>query len=110
MATAVAWPSRGLADRLHGVATADRPGSRSRRWVAGVLRTLAVYLFAGWAYIAAIAVFRPDSLSLPVWHELGLRRDTFGAVCFVGSFASYVAWQLVRGHRRSGAVAECPGD
>jgi hypothetical protein len=60
------------------------------------LKTLSLYSFAGWAYIAMNAIFHPDTLRLPVSHLLPWpHEDTFGAVCFVISAASFFCLQLV---------------
>lgn len=77
----------------------NRP-SLGQRVLTAILQTLCVYLFAGWVYVAIIAVFRPGSLAVPLWNDLSwLRRDTFGAVAFAGSFVCYVVLQY-RGLRR----------
>jgi hypothetical protein len=74
--------------------------SGGHRLLTAILQTLCVYLFAGWVYVAIIAIFRPESLGAPLWHDvLWLRRDTFGAVAFAGSFVCYVVLQFRRMHR-----------
>jgi hypothetical protein len=65
-----------------------------RVWSAA-LETMSIYLFVCWAYVAIIAILHPYTLNLPIWHGVKwLRRDTFGAVAFVGSFVSYLLLQL----------------
>jgi hypothetical protein len=57
-----------------------------RRYVVALLRTIRLYGFAGWVYVALVAAFRPNHLSQPIVHLLRpLRCDTFGAMCFVVS-------------------------
>jgi len=64
----------------------------------GALRTLSLYSFAGWAYIAMNAVFHPATLHLPLSHLLPWpHEDTFGATCFVVSGLSFFGLQLLRG-------------
>jgi hypothetical protein len=50
---------------------------------SAVLRTVRLYGFASWVYLALVAAFRPHRLTLQIVHLL--RSDTFGALCFVGS-------------------------
>ncbi|ACU75250.1 hypothetical protein Caci_6396 [Catenulispora acidiphila DSM 44928] len=49
--------------------------------------TLMVAGLLGWAYVAAVAVLRPDALSIHIATVLPMRRDTFGAVSLALSFA-----------------------
>jgi hypothetical protein len=59
--------------------------------------TLAVFSFAGWAYIAGNAIFHPESLSWPLTHLLPYpREDTFGIVCFAVSFVSLFIYRLIK--------------
>jgi hypothetical protein len=54
-----------------------------------VLRVVAIYSFAGWAYIAANAVVHPESLAWPLTHFADWpHEDTFGAACFATSLLS----------------------
>jgi hypothetical protein len=48
--------------------------------------TVMVVGLLGWAYVALIAVLRPDTLSQPIAAVLPMRRDTFGAVSMTLSF------------------------
>ena len=85
-----------------------RLAGAQRRLVVAALETLAVYLFAAWAYVAAVATLRPGSLATPLWHDLTwLRRDTAGAVAFAGSMASYACLQVMV--RRTPASARAGG-
>lgn len=60
-------------------------------------RTLFVFGLVGFSYIAANAVFHPESLSWPLTHFLPFpREDTFGAICFAVSFVSYFVWNMVK--------------
>jgi hypothetical protein len=53
-------------------------------------RTLSFYFGAIWLYVALIAVFKRQELGWPLLHEVpSLRRDTAGAICFVGSALLY---------------------
>jgi len=82
--------------------------STHRRVCSAALETVSVYLFVGWAYVSVIAIFQPDTLNLPIWHGVRwLRRDTFGAVAFAGSFVTYLVLQLI-GLRRFASKNEGP--
>ena len=61
-----------------------------------VARTLALYGFAGWVYIALAALIRPETLGLQLTHFATFpHEDTFGAICFVVSFVSYFIYGLL---------------
>jgi hypothetical protein len=78
----------------------DRSAGTDGDTAAGVLRTVALYSFAGWAYIAANAVAHPESLPWPLTHLAGWpREDTFGVLCFGVSFLAAVAARLLEGRR-----------
>jgi hypothetical protein len=69
-----------------------------RRRVALVAsRTLALYGFAGWAYIALVALVHPNTLRLQLTHFAGFpHEDTFGEICFVVSVVSFFIYSLLR--------------
>jgi hypothetical protein len=68
-----------------------------RRIALATTLTLAVYGFAGWAYIALVAIVHPQTLHLQLTHFARYpHEDTFGEVCFVISLASFFAYQLLR--------------
>jgi hypothetical protein len=70
---------------------------RPIRTLEAILRTVAFYSFAGWAYIALNAVFHPVTLHLPLTHFAPWpHEDTFGALCFLASFSSALWWQILR--------------
>jgi len=72
-----------------------------RRIALAVSRTLAVYGFAGWAYIALVALIHPDTLGLQLTHFTTFpHEDTFGEFCFVVSLASFFAYNLLRFSKR----------
>ena len=59
--------------------------------------TLAVYGFAGWAYIALVAIVHPPTLRLQLTHFAKYpHEDTFGEVCFVISIVSFFVYKLLR--------------
>lgn len=78
--------------------TADpRLRTTAVRIADGVLTTVALYAFAGWAYIALNAVVHPDSLRLPLTHFADWpREDTFGVACFITSFGSALGLRILR--------------
>lgn len=69
-----------------------------KRWVAlGVSRTLAVYGFAGWVYIALVALVHPYTLTLQLTHFARFpHEDTFGEACFGVSMVSFFVHSLLR--------------
>lgn len=107
----VSFPFDGTAAVQHGSRLHDMTGAswshtgsclKVRRLVVAALRTVCVYLFAGWVYIALIAVIRPDSLNTPLWHQVTwLRRDTFGVIAFAVSCACYFVLQVLRIREKS---------
>lgn len=67
------------------------------RIIRTVTKTLFVFSFAGWIYIAFNAVFHMETLSMPLTHLLPYpREDTFGIVCFGVSFTSFFIWNLIK--------------
>jgi hypothetical protein len=60
-------------------------------------RTLALYGFAGWVYIALVALVHPYTLGLQLTHFTKLpHEDTFGETCFVVSLISFFVYNLLR--------------
>jgi hypothetical protein len=76
-----------------------------RHIVITVTRTLALYSFAAWAYVAMIAVFYPPALRIQLTHFTKQpHTDTFGEVNFVISLVSYFVYRLLAdAPRRQGA-------
>ena len=68
------------------------------RWVLNsVLLAVAVYAFAAWAYVAAVALVEPQTLSWQLTHFAKWpRTDTFGEVSFIVSFLAFIAYRLTR--------------
>lgn len=81
-----------------------------RRLRRSALEVAPVHGLLGWLYVAAVAVFRLQDLALSIASPLPLRRDTFGACCFLVSVLASFALQLgtgtlwVRRERRRGPV------
>jgi hypothetical protein len=70
------------------------------------LRTVSLFTFLGWVYVAAVAVVHPERLPDPIVHWLsGPRHDTFGAVCFVVSVVTFVGYWLLTERRRPLGIA-----
>jgi hypothetical protein len=64
--------------------------------IKATTKTLFLFGFAGWVYIAFNAVFHMETLAMPLTHLLPYpREDTFGIICFVVSFVSYFVYNLV---------------
>jgi hypothetical protein len=60
-------------------------------------RTLALYGFAGWMYIALVALVHPRTLSLQLTHIAKFpHEDTFGEICFAVSMVSFFIYNLLR--------------
>jgi hypothetical protein len=72
---------------------------RSRtRIINAVALAMALYAFAGWAYVSAVALVLPQTLPLQLTHLARWpRTDTFGELCFVVSFVAFIAYLLTRG-------------
>ena len=67
-----------------------------RRIVLALTRTIAVYAFAAWAYVALVAVFLPHTLGFQLTHFSKLpHTDTFGEVSFVVSLVSYFVYRML---------------
>jgi hypothetical protein len=79
------------------VSTGESRNRRPRRsLVRSTLGTVAIYSFAGWAYIALNAVVHPVSLGWRLTHFAPWpHEDTFGEVCFGVSFFSLLAYNLM---------------
>lgn len=68
-----------------------------RRIALVASRTLALYGFAGWVYIALVALVHPRTLGLQLTHFTKLpHEDTFGETCFVVSLLSFFIYNLLR--------------
>jgi hypothetical protein len=69
----------------------------SRRIALAASLTLAVYGFAGWVYIALVALVHPRTLGLQLTHFAKYpHEDTFGELCFVISLVSFFIYRLLR--------------
>jgi hypothetical protein len=67
-----------------------------RRIVIVLTRTLALYAFAAWGYVALVAVFLPRTLGFQLTHfSKQPHTDTFGEVSFVVSLVSYFIYRLL---------------
>lgn len=69
----------------------------SRRLALGASLTFAVYGFAGWVYIALVALVHPRTLGLQLTHFAKYpHEDTFGELCFVLSLVSFFVYKVLR--------------
>jgi hypothetical protein len=59
-----------------------------------VAETIALFGAISWAYVAAIAERRPQSLSQPISVVLHVRSDTFGIAAFLSSFVAFASLQV----------------
>jgi len=59
--------------------------------------TLFVFGFAGWIYIALVALVHPQTLTMQLTHFASFpREDTFGELCFLVSIISFFIFNLTR--------------
>ena len=67
------------------------------KFIRAVSLSLFVFGLLGWFYIAVNAWVHPRTLPLPLSHLTPwIREDTFGAICFVVSFFSFLVWILTK--------------
>ena len=72
-----------------------------RRVALVTSKTLAVYGFAGWVYIALVALVHPATLGLQLTHFARFpHEDTFGEISFVVSLVSFFVYQMLRSSER----------
>lgn len=71
-----------------------------RKFFQALTLTGAVYGFAGWVYIAVNSETHMWTLHLPLTHLASWpHEDTFGAICFTVSVASFFIYNLIKdGH------------
>jgi hypothetical protein len=68
-----------------------------KRTINAVALAIAVYGFAAWAYVAAVAIALPDTLPMQLTHLASWpRTDTFGEVSFAASFIAFLVYRLTR--------------
>ena len=68
-----------------------------RRIILELSRTLAIYGFLGWVYIAIVAFVQPETLSWRLTHLASFpREDTFGEISFAVSIVSFFVYSLLR--------------
>jgi len=63
-----------------------------KRMINAAALTIAIYGFAAWVYVAAVAIALPKTLSWQLTHLA--RTDTFGEVSFVISFLAFLVYRL----------------
>jgi hypothetical protein len=77
-------------------ATAGGTEQMKRRIALGASRTLALYSFAGWVYVALAALVEPNTLHLQLTHFAEFpHEDTFGEICFAVSIVSFFVYNLL---------------
>jgi hypothetical protein len=68
-----------------------------RKIALGASRTLALYGFAGWVYIALVRLVQPQTLGLQLTHFAKFpHEDTFGEISFAVSAVSFFIYSLLR--------------
>lgn len=70
--------------------------------------TVALYGLMGWVYVAFVAVLDPRLLSHPLNESLAIRKDTFGALCFLASAIAYFVAQILCHHGQDQRAAALP--
>lgn len=74
-----------------------KPALDVRRVVNVVALAIAIYAFAAWVYVAAVALVLPNTLPWQLTHFASWpRTDTFGEVSFVVSFVAFIVFGLSR--------------
>ena len=69
----------------------------STRVINAIALTVAVYGFAAWVYVAAVALALPDTLPWQLTHFARWpRTDTFGELSFAVSLVAFVVYRLTR--------------
>jgi len=80
-----------------------------RRIALVTSQTLALYGFAGWVYVALVALVHPYTLGLQLTHFAKLpHEDTFGETCFVVSMISFFIYRLLRSSEGTGGESAEP--
>jgi hypothetical protein len=65
--------------------------------INAVALAVALYAFAAWVYVAAVALALPNTLPWQLTHFASWpRTDTFGEASFVVSFMAFVIYRLTR--------------
>jgi hypothetical protein len=73
----------------------------TRKFFQALALTGFVFGFAGWVYIAAVALVHPHTLGLQLTHFSKYpHEDTFGETCFVISLISFFIYQLIKDDRK----------
>jgi hypothetical protein len=68
-----------------------------RRIVNTLSLAIALYGFAAWVYVAAVALVLPNTLSWQLTHLASWpRTDTFGEASFAASFLAFIVYRLTR--------------
>ena len=71
-----------------------------RRLLEALCLAICVYSFAGWVYVALVALLEPRTLNWQLTHLARWpRTDTLGEACFVVSFLAFVAHRALAGVR-----------
>jgi hypothetical protein len=73
-----------------------RSTSQRRTVLLVALRTLAIFGFAAWVYIALVALVHPETLVVQLTHfSKWPHEDTFGEISFVVSVVSFFLHSLL---------------
>jgi hypothetical protein len=68
-----------------------------RKFLQALTLTGFVFGFAGWVYIALVALVHPHTLGLQLTHFYKYpHEDTFGEICFVISLISFFVYNLIK--------------
>jgi len=73
---------------------------RHRPLLIATFRTISLYGFVAWVYVALVAVTQPQTLPLQLTHLTKWpRTDTFGEISFVVSLVAFWLQALLTGRR-----------
>jgi hypothetical protein len=68
-----------------------------RKTIERLLLSIAIYSALGGLYIIGTALVHPATLPIQLSHLTPwIREDTFGMLCWLTSFISFTAWNIIR--------------
>ena len=74
-----------------------------KRLARAISLALTVYGFAGWLYIVLNSEVHIQTLSRQLTHFASWpHEDTFGEICFLVSFVSFIVYQMLRDKKPNG--------
>lgn len=65
-----------------------------KKFVLAAAQTAFVFGLAAWAYVVAMQLSNPDSVTWPLAWWLPIRMDYFAEIAFIISAAGFFVWRL----------------